>query len=178
MNNDYVFLTQKEEMWARMLVGASLCGGRSYALLETFFRETVMLVTGEDISAYEAMDRALERTETRTDLPQVCTLFQGSRKHPSLRGSITGLTPDNFTPIHLMTALMQGMADELHELYKGYLSKGGKIPSGIIGSGNGLRRNKHLCHIFETTFGCSLSLSPYLEEAACGAAIYASQHCK
>ena len=165
-----------EKGW--LLVGASLCGGRSYALLETFFRETVKLVTGKDISAYEAMDQALECAEIPTDLPQVCTLFQGSRKHPGLRGSITELTPDNFTPVHLMMGLMQGMADELHEMYKGYLAKGGKMPTGIIGSGNGLRRNKHLCRVFETTFGCSLSLSPYLEEAACGAAIYAAQHCK
>jgi sedoheptulokinase len=132
----------------------------------------------EDISAYEAMDQALECAEIPTDLPQVCTLFQGSRKHPGLRGSITELTPDNFTPVHLMLGLMQGMADELHEMYKGYLAKGGKMPTGIIGSGNGLRCNKHLCRVFETTFGCSLSLSPYLEEAACGAAIYAAQHCK
>ena len=69
-------------------------------------------------------------------------------------------------------------AQQLREMYKGYLAKGGKMPTGIIGSGNGLRRNKHLCRVFETTFGCSLSLSPYLEEAACGAAIYAAQHCK
>ena len=159
-----------------LLVGASLCGGRSYALLETFFRETVKMVTGTEVGAYEAMHRAMETTSPG-DIPVVSTLFQGTRKDPALRGSITGLTPDNFTPVHLIAGLMQGMARELHGMYEGYLSKGGKAPSAMIGSGNGLRRNPHLCRIFEETFGFPLSLSLYQEEAACGAAIYAARHC-
>lgn len=160
-----------------LLVGASLCGGRSYALLEAFFRETVKMVTGEECSAYDAMERMLEQSNTSADLPQVCTLFQGSRKEPGLRGAITGLTPENFTPLHLTLGLMQGMAEELYSMYEGFLAKGGKQPAAIIGSGNGLRRNKHLCRAFERVFGYPLSLSPYQEEAACGAAIYAAKHC-
>jgi len=161
-----------------LLVGASLCGGRSYALLEAFFRETVKMVTGEECSAYEAMDRTLENAAGLTDLPQVCTLFQGTRKEPALRGSITGLTPDNFTPAHLLKGLMQGMSRELFDLYRGYLTKGGTPPAAIIGSGNGLRRNRHLCRVFEETFSCPLTLAKNLEEAACGAAIFASDHSK
>lgn len=161
-----------------LLVGASLCGGRSYALLETFFRQTVKMVTGKEISAYEAMNQALDAADEITDYPEVSTLFQGTRKDPSLRGSIAGLTPDNFTPVHLMVGLMQGMAQELYGMYKGYLAKGGKAPAAMIASGNGLRKNKHLCRIFEETFGCPLTLSSHQEEAACGAAIYAEKHCK
>ena len=156
-----------------LLVGASLCGGRSYALLEHFFRETVKMVTGRELSAYEAMDRALTSTGDLSDLPQVTTLFQGTRSDPSLRGSIRGLTPENFTPVHLIQGLMEGMAQELYGLYEGYLTKGGTPPAALIGSGNGLRRNPHLCRVFEKTFGCPLTQSPYQEEAACGAAIYA-----
>lgn len=43
-------------------------------------------------------------------------------------------------------------------------------------SGNGLRKNPHLCRIFERTFGAELILSDNDEEAACGAAIYAAKH--
>jgi len=161
-----------------LLVGASLCGGRSYALLEAFFRETVKMVTGKETSAYESMSRALEANEHVTDLPNVCTLFQGTRKDPTLRGSITGLSPDNFTPVHLIHGVMQGMAQELYDLYLGYLRKGGTPPAAIIGSGNGLRRNPHLCRTFETTFGCPVILSTNQEEAACGAARYAAKHCQ
>ena len=72
---------------------------------------------------------------------------------------------------------MQGMADELYAMYDGYLALGGKPPVSMVGSGNGLRKNPHLCRIFEKTFGVPLILSRNDEEAACGAAIYAAKHC-
>ena len=160
-----------------LLVGASLCGGRAYALLENFFRQTVKMVTGSEDSVYDAMARLLDSGEV-TDVPTVCTLFQGTRKDPTLRGSVTGLSTENFTPRHLIQGVMQGMADELFEMYRGYLDMGGQKPAAMIGSGNGLRKNPHLCRIMEETFGCPLILSENNEEAACGAAIYAVKHCK
>ena len=160
-----------------LLVGASLCGGRSYALLENFFRQTVQMVNGSEDSVYDAMERLLDANDVPVDCPAVSTLFQGTRKDPSLRGSITGLSADNFTPLHLLYGVMQGMADELYGMYRGYLELGGKTPATMIGSGNGLRKNKHLRRIMEETFGCPLILSENMEEAACGAAIYAAQHC-
>ncbi len=161
-----------------LLVGASLCGGRSYALLETFFRETVKMVTGQEVSAYEAMTKAMETGGTVFNAPRTTTLFQGTRKDPSLRGSIENLGTDNFTPLHFIYGVMQGMADELYTMYKGYLDLGGKPPVAMIGSGNGLRKNPHLCKVFENIFACPLILSENDEEAACGAAIYAAKHCK
>ena len=160
-----------------LLVGASLCGGRSYALLETFFRETAKMVTGQEIPAYTAMERALDAAGNIQNIPKVCTLFQGTRKDPGQKASISELNADNFTPVHLMLGLMQGMAEELYGLYQGYLTKDGRAPAAMIGSGNGLRRNRHLCRIFEETFSCPLILSENQEEAACGAAIYAAKHC-
>lgn len=161
-----------------LLVGASLCGGRSYALLESFFRETVKMVTGEEYSAYAAMEQALDSVRNIDNLPKVSTLFQGTRIDPSQKAGITELTANNFTPVHLMLGLLQGMADELHSMYEGYLKKGGTPPTAMIGSGNGLRRNKHLRRIFQETFNCPLILSENQEEAACGAAIYAANHLK
>ena len=160
-----------------LLVGASLCGGRSYALLEQFFRQTVEMATGRQESVYEAMSRLLDQSGPVNNYPKVSTLFQGTRKDPALRGSITHLGTDNFTPLHLLHGFMHGMADELYGMYRGYLDLGGKAPTAMIGSGNGLRKNPHLCRIMEETFGCPLILSENHEEAACGAAIYAAQHC-
>lgn len=159
-----------------LLVGASLCGGRSYALLENFFRATVKMVTGQDVSAYEGMARLLDANPQIEDIPGVCTTFQGTRTDPSLRGSITGLDIHNFTPLHFLHGVMHGMADELYQMYRGYLVKSQTAAAAMIGSGNGLRKNPHLCRIFEHTFGCSLELSQNKEEAACGAAIYAARH--
>lgn len=160
-----------------LLVGASLCGGRSYAMLENFFRQTVKMVTGSEVSAYEAMTRALDEGGQVDDYPAAITTFQGTRKDPSLKGSFSGIGTENFTPLHFIYGVMHGMADELYGMYKGYLDMDGKAPVAMIGSGNGLRRNKHLCKIFEDTFGCSLILSENDEEAACGAAIYTAKHC-
>ncbi len=159
-----------------LLVGASLCGGRSYAILENFFRETVKMVTGNDVSAYDAMALQLEKVSAPDDTPTVTTTFQGTRKQPHLKGSITGLDIHNFTPAHLLHGFMQGMANELYDMYSGYLSKGGAAPSIIYGSGNGLRKNPYLCATFEKIFGCSVILSQNNEEAASGAAIYAAKH--
>ncbi len=160
-----------------LLVGASLCGGRSYALLETFFRDTVKMITGQDVSAYDAMAKAMDAAPDLSGSINVTTLFQGTRKDPTLRGAIKNIGADNFTPAHFIYGVMQGMADELYAMYDGYLALGGKPPVSMVGSGNGLRRNPHLCRIFEKTFGVPLILSQNDEEAACGAAIYAAKHC-
>lgn len=161
-----------------LLVGSSLCGGRSYALLEAFFRETVKMITGQEICAYDAMAKAMDTADLISDIPKTVTQFQGTRKDPACRASIQNLSADNFTPRHLIRSILQGMADELHIMYASYLNAGGPIPAVLIGSGNGLRKNPHLCHIFEETFGLPFVLSRNEEEAACGAAIYAASCCK
>ncbi len=157
-----------------LLVGASLCGGRSYALLEQFFRQTAKMITGQDVSAYDAMARMLKSAAPVADLPQTITTFQGTRTDPDARGSILGLTAENFTPLHLTQSVLHGMAQELHEMYRRYLAHGGQPAAQIIGSGNGLRRNPWLCKAFETVFQAPMTLSGNEEEAACGAALYAA----
>lgn len=159
-----------------LLVGASLCGGRSYALLENFFRQTAKMVTGEEIFAYDAMARMMEEMGRPKDLPKTVTTFQGTRQDPTLRGSISGLTAENFTPEHLIWSVMEGMAQELYGMYRGFLDQGGRKPACMIGSGNGLRKNKWLCQVFEEVFGCPMMLSQNDEEAACGAALYAARN--
>ena len=159
-----------------LMVGASLCGGRSYALLENFFRQTVKMVTGKEESAYSAMERALDKAEDPENAPVTVTTFQGTRKDPERRGSITGIDTENFTPVHLMYSVMHGMARELIDMYREYLDQGGEGPEVMIGSGNGLRKNKHLCRVFEKVFGCEMLLSEKEEEAACGAAMFAANN--
>lgn len=158
-----------------LLVGASLCGGRSYALLEKFFRETVKMATGSEIDVYPAMMDALDSSEIPLSPPTAITTFQGTRKDPALRGAFLNISEENFTPLHFIYSVMQGMAEELFSLYRGYLEKGGAAPGIMIGSGNGFRKNAHLCSVFEKTFGYRMILSGNDEEAACGAAMYAAK---
>ena len=159
-----------------LLVGASLAGGRSYALLEQFFRQVVAMVQGTSDSVYESMSRALDHAGPVENIPDVITTFMGTRKDPSRRGAISGLGPDNFTPLHLMYGVMHGMAKELYTMYRSYLDASGATPTRMIGSGNGLQKNRQLCRIFEETFGYPLTLSTNQEEAACGAARFAARH--
>lgn len=157
-----------------LLVGASLCGGRAYALLEKFFRQVVEMQTGvAPESCYAAMNEMLEKNQLPEELPAVSPLFQGTRLDPSLRGTIENLSTENFTPLHLTYGLLQGMAGELYEMYCRYLHSGGTAGK-LFGSGNGLRKNRTLCEAFERLFGQPLTLSEAQEEAACGAAQFAA----
>lgn len=155
-----------------LLVGASLCGGRAYALLESFFRSAAEAMTGTaPDNCYDAMARLLAQGKP-ADLPRLMPLFQGTRADPSLRGSITGLSTENFTPRHLLWAMLEGMAEELAGMYRSYLASCG-TNAPLIGSGNGLRKNPFLQRCFTEAFGCPLTLSDCTEEAACGAALFA-----
>ncbi len=159
-----------------LLVGAALCGGQSYALLESFFRRTAEMVTGKDLGpCYDAMDRMLRNAPKPASVPEVHTLFQGSRADPNQRGSITNIGMDNLTPEALTWGMMAGMSSELYEMYGQYLAAGGKkLP--LYGSGNGLRKNRHLCGMIEELFDVPMALCQYPEEAACGAALLAGRY--
>ena len=157
-----------------LIVGASLCGGRAYALLESFLRSTLKHIAGiETESCYDAMDKLLANGEKPNNLPCTIPLFQGTREEPSLRGSITNLSPDNFTVQHLIWSFLEGIAKELHDMYCKYAAQGGKAEK-LIGSGNGLRKNKYLQGCFAAAFAQEIVMSACEEEAAAGAAFYAS----
>lgn len=170
-----------------LIVGASLCGGRAYALLERFFWMTGQMLgkavhknAAEEFEGeqrqqdcYAAMELLLSESGRPDDLPEVETLFQGTREQPKLRGSIQKLSVDNFTPKHLIWAWMEGMACELNGMYLNYLRAGGKKKK-LIGSGNGIRKNRFLKECFEDVFKEQMVLTEHVEEAACGAAKFAA----
>lgn len=157
-----------------LIVGASLCGGRAYAMLESFMRLCAEAMTGENVeSCYGAMDQLLRKNEMPDDLPQVTPLFQGTRHDPSLRGSITNISTENFTPKHLIWAMLEGMTRELYNMYQCYLQAGG-AQAQLVGSGNGLRKNVYLQGCISRAFGQEVLMSDCCEEAAVGAALYAA----
>jgi len=158
-----------------LLVGATLCGGRAYAMLEEFFRKTVELVTGQSQDCYPAMGRLLEEEGIAPNCPVFVPTFAGTRQDPDLRGSITGISVFNMTPRHWIGGMLQGMTEELWQLYYCYgKDHPGQSPR-LFGAGNGLRKNRTLCALLEERFGSSLTLSAGQEEAACGAAIFAAR---
>ena len=154
-----------------LLAGSPLCGGRAYALLHRFFARCVERFGGDGRDAYDVMnDMAAEQPDAHALI--VDPRFCGTRNDPALRGSISGISEDNFTPEQLTRGVLWGMAAELHELYRQM-----PLPSpaaGLVGSGNGVRKNPVLRQYLEEQFGLKLKLPAHREEAAFGAAVFAA----
>lgn len=158
-----------------LLVGSSLCGGRAYAVLEKFFRDVANMCGANIKSAYPFMDKTVSERKNVNALC-VSTLFDGTRYDPDVRGSITGISVDNFEPAAMMYGFMQGIADELYGLFRktdGLIRR--DTVKTVVGSGNGLRANPTLCKIIGETFGMPVTLSGVKEEAAVGAALLAAE---
>ncbi len=153
-----------------ILVGASLCGGRAYAILENFFRQYMEAAGLEACAQYGIMEKILEEAEISRPL-KVRTTFQGTRIKPDMRGSIEGIGEDNFTPAALIDGVLKGMAGELYDMYREIAARTGLETEVIYASGNGIRKNRYLQKAFEQAFGKKVILAPYQEEAACGAAM-------
>ena len=163
-----------------LLAGASLCGGKAYALLEQFFRKLVKEATGQDQPLYKVMEKMArtgrdlnsERTESRKI--KVETTFDGTRVEPEKSGSITQMCSENFTPEDFCYGVLKGMSTELYQMYMAIQKGTGIKIRRMIGSGNGLRKNPVLCEIIEDMFKAELVLAECEEEAATGAAMSSS----
>ena len=165
-----------------LLAGASLCGGKAYALLEQFFRKIVKEATGQDQPLYKVMEKMArtgrdlnsERTESRKI--KVETTFDGTRVNPEKSGSITQVSSENFTPEDFCYGVLKGMSTELYQMYMTIQKGTGIKIRRMIGSGNGLRKNPVLCEIIEDMFKAELVLAECEEEAATGAAMSSSMY--
>jgi len=159
----------------KICVGSPLCGGYSYAILKNFFAQAAQLF-GEEVSdLYQIMDASAQEIYPAKEPLMVETRFKGTRENPHLRGRIENISPDNLTPGHLCLGVLQGICDELFSLYQ-------KIPLNVpsttlIGSGNGIRKSPLLQRIFSDTFGLTLKIPLYQEEAAYGAGLFSLIAC-
>lgn len=155
-----------------LAAGCALCGGRAFAMLEGFFREIANLASENKFdSFYPQLDKLLE-TKTETTLMADCR-FCGTRNDPLIRGSVTNISENNFTPADFALAILNGMAGELYDMYKG----GGKAVETLVCSGNGIRKNAALRRITSEMFGCEIKIPLYAEEASYGAALASSVAC-
>ena len=154
-----------------LLAGSPLCGGRAYALLHRFFARCAELFGGDGRDIYTVMnDMAAEQPEDHS--LTVDTRFCGTRNDPALRGALSEISEDNFTPEQLTRGVLWGMAAELRGLY-------GEMPllspaTGLVGSGNAVRKNPVLRRYLEEQFNLPLKLPVHREEAAFGAAVFAA----
>ncbi len=150
-----------------LLVGAVLCGGRAYSMLKDFYASILREVVDiSDKEVYQIIDKLLKCSD---DKLTVDTRFAGTRANPKIKGSISGIDTVNFTPSALARGFIDGMAEELYNVYL----KMGERKSGIVGSGNGIRKNPIFKEAIEEKFGVKMKIPKHQEEAAFGCALFA-----
>lgn len=158
-----------------LLACVGLTGGRTYALLERFFRQVGRDLFGAepDGALYERMNRLAEAIPFGAEGLRCLPYFSGTRQEPALRASLTGLSAVNFTPAHLTRALLEGMAQALFTGHEAIVRLTGGARRQLVGAGNAVRENRLLAHLIEETFGRPLLVPCHREEAAFGAALLA-----
>lgn len=155
----------------RLLSGSGLCGGRAYALTERFFREYAVMLGLSDEKRYEVLNTLAAKGLAENQILPVRTTFCGTRDDPTLRGAITDLGEDNFTPSALAAGVLMGMATELQEMFT---SVEHSHIDQLVVSGNAVRQNPTLVQCIGRVFGLPVTVSAYREEAATGAAKFAA----
>lgn len=155
----------------KLLVGAPLCGGRAFSLLNKFFAECGRLFGKEEVNVYEVMDRLAEM-QVESHPISVDTRFCGTRENPDLKGSISGITEDNFSAENLTRGFLWGMATELYDYYKDMKGSLSEAPLYVVGSGNAIRKSPVLREYISRIFGTTVLIPKHTEEAAFGAALF------
>jgi sedoheptulokinase len=154
-----------------LFVGSGLCGGRSYAILEHFFREIANLAGADCKNMYKYMDKLSEGYRDIKNKLDISTRFSGTRDNPTERGYIKNICIDNLTAQNVVCGFLEGTANELYNQYRDVC--GDKKPAMLIGSGNGIRKSPVLQRMFADRFGVDMKVTRYGEEAAYGAALFA-----
>lgn len=157
-----------------LLAGASISGGSSYRLLEGFFREICRTYAGTDPGSLLDQMNAIPYDDLEDTLKlDVSTRFLGTRRDPTVRGSIRGIGKSNLTPNYLVEGFLRGIVGELETYFNDLPPELRKSSRQIIGVGNALRRNPLLGRILQEELNLPLQLPEQREEAALGAAIIA-----
>jgi sugar (pentulose or hexulose) kinase len=158
-----------------LLSNVGLAGGWSYQVLEQFFRDVgaSMFELESSRPLYEQLNQMAESVSPGADGLCCEPLFAGTRLDPTIRGSITGLSPQNFTARHLARAVLEGMARSLRDGYRAIEQITGCPRTCLVAAGNGLRENRLLSQIVSQSFALPITFTSYREEPAYGAAVVA-----
>lgn len=160
-----------------LLSNVGLAGGWSYQLLEQFFSRFLSETADEPRhqALYPQLNRLAEAAPAGAEGLRCDPTFAGTRSDPAIRGSFTGISPQNFTPAHFARALLEGMARTLHAGFGAIKSSAAAFqPLEIIAAGNGLRENRLLARLVAEEFRLPLRSTRICEEAAVGAALVAA----
>lgn len=158
-----------------MLVGAGLAGGDAYAWVKRTASNwlTALGLELSDDEIYSRMNELAAQLPEENDNLTCEPLFRGTRRTPKARAVFAGIDNENFTLGHISRAVMQGIAHGMDSFYQQAGVARPEHLRHIIGSGNGLRKNKLLIDILEKTFDREILVPVHQEEAAFGTALLA-----
>ena len=158
-----------------LLASAGLCGGRTYAVLEQFFRQVghLLIDSPAETPIYEAMNQLAASVPRGSDGLRCQPLFTGTRQDPDLRASWSGISARNFTPAHMTRSLLEGMARVFRGGFGEIRATSGRSYTRLVGSGNAVRENRLLADIVADELAMPLREPAHREEAAFGAALSA-----
>jgi len=159
-----------------LLVGAGLCGGRSYQTLADFIRQVgVQICDCSQIpDLYEKLNQLAAEVPPGAEGLRCEPLFTGSRHEPDRRAVWRGMSEENFTLGHMARALLEGIADQFRIFYQEMSNKGVAERRFLVGSGNGIRKNPLLREIMSDCFGAPMAVASHNESAAVGAGLCAA----
>jgi sedoheptulokinase len=151
-------------------VGASLCGGESYAWLNRTVRAWLAEfgAAPDEEKTYERLNALARECEDTAGL-RVRTTFLGVRGDPAVQaGAIEGITLENMDLGAVARATLLGMVDELHDLY---VAHGGQEAghSHVVATGGAVRKNPLMPALFEERFGLPVQMPEWEETGAAGA---------
>lgn len=155
-----------------ILVGASICGGWTYAYLKDFFKNVVKEMTGIELKDRQVYDKMNSFLNSESNDTGICLdpTFSGTRTDPTIRGMIKSIDTHNFTPKNMTIAFATAMILELGNMIPPkYLNNF----STIIVCGNAIRKNQAILKIIAKCFGKPVYMAEIREKASMGAAIAA-----
>jgi sugar (pentulose or hexulose) kinase len=158
-----------------MLVGTSLCGGRAYAWLADVVRDWLRQFgpAPDRDQAYARLNELAASAPSGGAGLRVTTTLAGTRADPAQRGSIHGISLDNFALGNLARAVLEGAVDELAAFHDRAPDHHKRQHQSVVASGNAVRKNPLLRQIIADRFGRPVLIPRHCEEAAYGAALLA-----
>lgn len=155
----------------RLLVGASLSGGKSFEVLGSLIADVARRSGAATIDPYQLL-RDIQRPSDRNRL-SIDTRFAGTRGDPTIRGRVSGIGLDNFDLAHLYWGIADGVVTELAELLGEHNGVLGVRDSYLAVSGNAVTRSDAVRTTLAERFGVRLRRPIDAEAAARGAAMLA-----
>ena len=155
-------------------VGATLCAGKAFEMLRDFLCAATLFATGRPADpdvVYAAMTAAASSSSASlTVLPA----FNGTRDDPGKRGALLNISMDNLTPAALVSAMVEGIVEELRG-FSDTLGPEFERMTRIIATGGLARRVPAVGAALAKAFGREVELHGAGDGGAVGAALIGAE---